>query len=301
MVIDPVIIAKNIRKTYDDIKAVDGISFEVHRGEVFGMLGPNGAGKTTTVEILEGIRDADYGEANIDGLDVKNNPTEVKSIIGVQLQQNAFFDNLKLSEIVDLYAKLYLSSVNPVEVLDRVGLANRKNAKFNELSGGQKQRLSIAVALVNDPVVLFLDEPTTGLDPQARRQLWELVHQIKSTGTTIVLTTHYMEEAQRLCDRIAIIDQGRVLALDTVDALVTRYGGRSQVSVELVEVAPTPTVLPESLSVRQCGHSLQWETETPLAELELLSAAAISVRNVEITRPNLETVFLNLTGRKLRD
>ena len=222
MAIDHVSIAKNIRKTYDDITAVDGISFEVLRGEVFGMLGPNGAGKTTTVEILEGIRDADYGEANIDGLDVKNNPTEVKSIIGVQLQQNAFFDNLKLSEIVDLYAKLYLSRVNPIEVLDRVGLANRKNAKFNELSGGQKQRLSIAVALVNDPVVLFLDEPTTGLDPQARRQLWELVHQIKSTGTTIVLTTHYMEEAEELCDRIAIVENGKIIALDTPDNLINQ-------------------------------------------------------------------------------
>ncbi len=218
--IDPVIVAKDIRKKYEDNVAVDGISFEVRRGEIFGMLGPNGAGKTTTVEILEGMRDADSGEAIINGLNVKQDPIGVKAIIGVQLQQNAFFDNLKLSEIVDLYAKLYLAKVDPIEVLERVGLANRKNSKYAELSGGQKQRLSIAVALVNEPVVLFLDEPTTGLDPQARRQLWELVRKIQTEGSTIVLTTHYMEEAEELCDRIAVVENGKIIALDTPDALI---------------------------------------------------------------------------------
>ena len=218
--IDPVIVAKDLRKKYVEITAVNGISFEVRRGEVFGMLGPNGAGKTTTIEILEGMRDSDSGEAIINGINVKDDPTAVKAIIGVQLQQNAFFDNLKLSEIVDLYAKLYLTNVDPVEILSRVGLDKRKNGKFSELSGGQKQRLSIAVALVNDPVVLFLDEPTTGLDPQARRQIWELVRKIQAGGATIMLTTHYMEEAEELCDRIAVLENGEIIALDTPDALI---------------------------------------------------------------------------------
>ena len=220
--IDPIIVAKNLRKKYGEINAVNGISFEVRRGEVFGMLGPNGAGKTTTIEILEGMRDSDSGEAIINGINVKDDPTAVKAIIGVQLQQNAFFDNLKLSEIVDLYAKLYLTNVDPVEILARVGLDKRKNGKFAELSGGQKQRLSIAVALVNNPVVLFLDEPTTGLDPQARRQLWELVRKIQAGGSTIMLTTHYMEEAEELCDRIAIVENGEIIALDTPNALIDR-------------------------------------------------------------------------------
>ncbi len=184
------------------------------------MLGPNGAGKTTTIEILEGMRDADSGEAIINGINVKDDPRAVKAIIGVQLQQNAFFDNLKLAEIVDLYARLYEARVDPVEVLSRVGLDGRKNSMYAQLSGGQKQRLSIAVALVNDPVVLFLDEPTSGLDPQARRQVWALVNTIRANGSTIMLTTHYMEEAEELCDRVAVIEDGRIIALDTPDNLI---------------------------------------------------------------------------------
>jgi ABC-2 type transport system ATP-binding protein len=218
--INPVIVANDIRKKYEDIDAVNGISFEVRRGEIFGMLGPNGAGKTTTVEILEGMRNADSGEAIIDGINVKKDPTSVKSIIGVQLQQNAFFDNLKLSEIVGMYAQLYETKVDPIEVLSRVGLEGRKSSKYAQLSGGQKQRLSIAVALVNDPVILFLDEPTTGLDPQARRQVWALVKKIRDDGATIVLTTHYMEEAEELCDRIAVIESGEIIAIDTPNALI---------------------------------------------------------------------------------
>ncbi|MDP6666033.1 MAG: ABC transporter ATP-binding protein [Dehalococcoidia bacterium] len=214
------IVARDLYKRYEEIRAVDGISFEVRRGEVFGMLGPNGAGKTTTVEILEGMRDADSGEAVINGINVKEDPRAVKSMIGVQLQQNAFFDNLKLSEIVELYARLYEAKVDPVEVLTRVGLEGRKNGKYAQLSGGQKQRLSIAVALVNDPVVLFLDEPTTGLDPQARRQVWALVNKIREDGSTILLTTHYMEEAEELCDRVAVVEDGKIIALDTPDNLI---------------------------------------------------------------------------------
>ncbi|HIM59763.1 MAG TPA: ABC transporter ATP-binding protein [Dehalococcoidia bacterium] len=251
--VDPVIVAKELRKQYEDITAVDGISFEVRRGEVFGMLGPNGAGKTTTIEILEGMRDADSGQAIINGINVKDDPTAVKAIIGVQLQQNAFFDNLKLAEIVDLYARLYKAKIDPVEILSRVGLENRKNARYAHLSGGQKQRLSIAVALVNDPVVLFLDEPTTGLDPQARRQVWALVNKISENGATIMLTTHYMEEAEELCDRVAVIEDGQIIALDTPDNLID----------QLLETGFKP--------------------------------------EKRVREATLDDVFLNLTGRDLRD
>ena len=251
--IDSVIVAKELRKQYEDITALDGISFEVRRGEVFGMLGPNGAGKTTTIEILEGMRDADSGEAIINGINVKDDPRAVKAIIGVQLQQNAFFDNLKLAEIVDLYARLYKAKIDPVEILSRVGLDNRKNARYAHLSGGQKQRLSIAVALVNDPVVLFLDEPTTGLDPQARRQVWALVNKISDNGATIMLTTHYMEEAEELCDRVAVIENGKIIALDTPDNLID----------QLIETGFKP--------------------------------------EKRVREATLDDVFLNLTGRDLRD
>ena len=251
--IDSVIVAKELRKQYEDITALDGISFEVRRGEVFGMLGPNGAGKTTTIEILEGMRDADSGEAIINGINVKDDPRAVKAIIGVQLQQNAFFDNLKLAEIVDLYARLYKAKIDSVEILSRVGLDNRKNARYAHLSGGQKQRLSIAVALVNDPVVLFLDEPTTGLDPQARRQIWALVNKISDNGATIMLTTHYMEEAEELCDRVAVIENGKIIALDTPDNLID----------QLIETGFKP--------------------------------------EKRVREATLDDVFLNLTGRDLRD
>ena len=217
---DPVIVAADLRKRYGDVRAVDGMSFEVHRGEVFGMLGPNGAGKTTTVEILEGMRDADSGSAFVNGIDVARNPRGVKSVIGVQLQDAEFFDHLKLAEIVDLYARLYGCSPDPMAILERVELSDKSASYYQQLSGGQKQRLSIAVALVNEPVVLFLDEPTTGLDPQARRHMWELIRGIRSSGATIVLTTHYMEEAEELCDRVAIVDRGRIVAIETPDALI---------------------------------------------------------------------------------
>jgi len=220
--IDPVIVVRDLRKRYGDVQAVDGMSFDVRRGEVFGMLGPNGAGKTTTVEIIEGMREADSGWASIDGIDVAANPRGVKSLIGVQLQNAEFFDHLKLSEIVDLYGRLYGRRIDVAAILQRAELSEKASSYYQHLSGGQKQRLSIAVALVNEPVVMFLDEPTTGLDPQARRHMWELVRDIRSSGTTIVLTTHYMEEAEELCDRVAIVDRGRIVAIDAPGALIDR-------------------------------------------------------------------------------
>ena len=215
-----IIAAHDLRKQYGDTVAVDGVSFSVTQGEVFGMLGPNGAGKTTTVEMLEGMREPDSGSAVVAGIDVVKDPMAVKRIIGVQLQSNAFFDRLKLTELLNLFARIYGTKASPTQLLERVDLAEKGGSLFKTLSGGQKQRFSIAAALVNDPVVMFLDEPSTGLDPQARRNMWDLVRGLKADGKTVVLTTHYMEEAEELCDRVAVVDQGRIVALDSPDALI---------------------------------------------------------------------------------
>ena len=216
----------DLRKSYGDLKAVDGISFGVSAGEVFGILGPNGAGKTTTVEILEGMRAPDSGIAVVNGIDVQKDPRAVKKIIGIQLQSSAFFDRLSLVEILDVMASLYHRQIDALVLLRDVELDDRADALFKELSGGQKQRFSVASTLVNDPILLFLDEPTTGLDPQARRHMWELVQRFKSEGRTVLLTTHYMEEAEELCDRVAIMDHGKIVAMDRpaalVDALLSR-------------------------------------------------------------------------------
>lgn len=215
-----IIQVQDLRKSYGDLKAVDGISFGVSAGEVFGILGPNGAGKTTTVEILEGMRAPDSGIAVVNGIDVQKDPRAVKKVIGIQLQSSAFFDRLSLVEILDVMASLYHRQIDALVLLRDVELDDRADALFKELSGGQKQRFSVASTLVNDPILLFLDEPTTGLDPQARRHMWELVQRFKSEGRTVLLTTHYMEEAEELCDRVAIMDHGKIVAMDRPAALV---------------------------------------------------------------------------------
>jgi ABC-2 type transport system ATP-binding protein len=248
-----IIQVKDLRKSYGDLKAVDGVSFSVSAGEVFGILGPNGAGKTTTVEILEGMREPDGGTVVVNGIDVQKDPRAVKKVIGIQLQSSAFFDRLSLVEILDVMASLYHREVDALELLREVELADRADALFKDLSGGQKQRFSVASTLVNDPILLFLDEPTTGLDPQARRHMWELVQRFKSEGRTVLLTTHYMEEAEELCDRVAIMDHGKIVAMDR------------------------PAGLVDSL----LSKGFQKERIEKLA--------------------NLEDVFLDLTGRALRD
>ena len=210
----------DLRKCYGDLQAVDGVSFAVGAGEVFGILGPNGAGKTTTVEILEGMRKPDSGTALVNGINVQKDPRAVKKVIGIQLQSSAFFDRLNLGEILDVMASIYRRQIDAVELLGTVELADRAKSLFRDLSGGQKQRFSVASTLVNDPVLLFLDEPTTGLDPQARRHMWELIQRFKSEGRTVLLTTHYMEEAAELCDRVAIMDHGKIVAMDRPAALV---------------------------------------------------------------------------------
>lgn len=216
----PIISIKNLYKKYGDLEAVKGISFEVEEGEIFGLLGPNGAGKSTTLEIIETLREKTSGQVLVDGLDLDHSPGAIKKIIGVQLQSSGYYPGLNLSELIRLFGGLYNRRTDPLELLGTVNLKDKAKAKFKELSGGQKQRFSIATTLINRPKIIFLDEPTTGLDPQARRNLWDLIKEIRANGTTVIITTHYMDEAEELCDRVAIIDAGKVIAIDTPGKLI---------------------------------------------------------------------------------
>lgn len=216
----PIIQVRNLVKRYGTFEAVKGISFDVRKGEIFGLLGPNGAGKSTTLEIIETLRDKTDGSVIVDGLDLDRSPNEIKKIIGVQLQTSGYYPGLNLTQLINLFAGLYNRSVDPLLLLDSVNLRDKARALYKQLSGGQKQRFSIATTLINDPRIVFLDEPTTGLDPQARRNLWDLIREIRAKGTTVILTTHYMDEAELLCDRVAIIDSGAIIALDTPDGLI---------------------------------------------------------------------------------
>jgi ABC-2 type transport system ATP-binding protein len=220
--VGPIIEVKGLTKKYGSFTAVDNISLSVRRGETLGILGPNGAGKTTTIEMIEGLKSPTSGTIILDGKDVARETDAVKAVIGVQLQSSSFFEGLNLLELIETFAALYGNKVDPMAMLAEVELTDKAKAQAKELSGGQRQRLSVAIALVNDPQVLFLDEPTTGLDPQARRHLWDLVQKIKAKGKTIILTTHYMDEAEVLCDRIAIMDHGKIIELDTPQALIQK-------------------------------------------------------------------------------
>lgn len=213
---------RNLTKNYGSFAAVKGISFDVNKGEIFGLLGQNGAGKSTTLEIIETLREKTSGEVLVNGLNLDTEPDQIKKIIGVQLQTSGFYPNLRLVELIELFAGLYNRKVQPMELLKLVHLEEKAKSKFKELSGGQKQRFSIATTLINDPLIVFLDEPTTGLDPQARRNLWQLIRDIRDKGTTVILTTHYMDEAEALCDRVAIMDAGNIISLDTPDRLIDK-------------------------------------------------------------------------------
>lgn len=215
-----IITVKNLTKKYNDFEAVKGISFDVFENEIFGLLGPNGAGKTTSLEIMETLREKTSGEISLDNLVVGKDDNEIKKIIGVQLQAAGYYPSLTLTELILLFSGLYNRTVDAIELLKRVGLVDKAKAKYKELSGGQKQRFSIATTLINKPKIIFLDEPTTGLDPQARRNLWDLIREIRNEGTTVVITTHYMDEAEELCNRVAIIESGKIIALDTPDKLI---------------------------------------------------------------------------------
>jgi ABC-2 type transport system ATP-binding protein len=251
-VADPVIDVEDLRKSYGERVALDGVSFSVRPGEVLGILGPNGAGKTTTVEILEGLRTPDGGAARVAGIDVVRHPEAVKAVVGVQLQASSFFDQLSLAELLELFGAIYGVAVDARALLRRVDLEDRAASQVRELSGGQQQRFAVAAALVNNPRILFLDEPTTGLDPQARRHMWDLVRSFRDDGTTIVLTTHSMEEAELLCDRVAIMDAGRIVALDKPSALVEALLSRGFVRTEVQRAATL-----EDVFLDLCGHGLR--------------------------------------------
>ncbi len=218
----PVIRVKDLVKNYSGITAVNGISFDVYKGEIFGLLGPNGAGKTTTLEIIETLRKKTSGEVWVAGYSLDENPNEIKQRIGVQLQSANYYPNLTLYQLLDLFSGLYNTVIDKTKILQSVGLEERGKALYKELSGGQKQRFSIATTLINKPEIIFLDEPTTGLDPQARRNLWDLINSLRSTGSTIVITTHYMDEAETLCDRVAIIEKGKIISLDSPAKLIDK-------------------------------------------------------------------------------
>jgi ABC-2 type transport system ATP-binding protein len=228
---------ENLQKSYGGKKAVDGISFEVKKGEIFGILGPNGAGKTTTLEMIETLREIDGGKATIDGVDVAKNPYDIRGMIGVQPQTPGFQDKTKLTELIQMFAAAYGERVNPKKFLDEVNLGDKADSFVENLSGGQKQRFSIVAALVHSPKVFFLDEPTTGLDPQARRNLWDLIEEVRGRGISVILTTHYMDEAEVLCDRVAIMDRGKIIKMDTPQNLIKDLLGRGFKKQQHVEQA----------------------------------------------------------------
>ena len=306
---EEVIQVRGLVKRYGSLTAVDNISFTVYQGEVFGILGPNGAGKTTTLEIIEGLQHPTEGCTLVLGVDTRRDPPAVKERIGVQLQASAYFEFLTLEEILTLFSSFYRRRLNARELLKTVGLLDRAGTTLKKLSGGQKQRFTVAASLVNDPEVVILDEPTTGLDPQARRGLWQIVEQIHSEGKTVILTTHYIEEAQVLCDRVAIMDAGRIVAQDTPANLV-----RSLDSPYLVKLVTSRPLLPvDTQSLREAyedvlvadGNSYQVRVKDApraLAQVfEWASARDITLEHLEVLPATLEEVFLEITGKQLRE
>lgn len=247
-----IISVKNLVKNYNNFQAVKGISFDVYEGEIFGLLGPNGAGKSTTLEIIETLREKTSGEVIVDGFNLDQQPGEIKKIIGVQLQSSGYYPALNLVQLIELFCGLYNRYINPMELLESVNLKEKRKAKFKELSGGQKQRFSVATTLINEPRIIFLDEPTTGLDPQARRSLWELIKNIRQKGTTVIITTHYMDEAEYLCDRVAIIDSGKIVALDSPDKLVDNLVATGFERIREVKKANL-----EDVFITLTGHALR--------------------------------------------
>ncbi len=306
---ETVVHVEGLRKTYGATVAVDQVSFEVQQGEIFGMVGPNGAGKTTTIECLEGLRKPDAGLVRVLGVDPLQAGQHLCLSAGMQLQQSNLPDRMKVWEALDLYASFYPRPVDWRELLTQLGLDEKRNTAFSKLSGGQKQRLFIALALLPDPALVFLDELTTGLDPQARHAIWDLVRAVRSRGKTVILSTHFMEEAERLCDRVAILDHGRIVALDTPAALIRSLGVEERIIFSLEGSLPTGfekalsgAVQIEVQRERVTIHAKN-NRKTPLVSevVGLLSAQGIPFRDLRTEQPSLEDVFLSLTGHEMRE
>ena len=298
---------ENLVKRYGDVEAVRGVSFNVEEGEVFGLLGPNGAGKTSTIEIMEGLRTPDSGRVSVCGLDPQKNPQELKHEIGAALQSTSLPDKLRVIEALRLFASFYRRQRNPEELLKRFGLQEKRNTFYIQLSGGQKQRLALAMALVNDPKVLFFDEPTAGLDPQVRREIYDIIEELRREKKTIVMTTHYIEEAERLCDRVAIVDHGTVIALGTPRELKERSGDKTRLEVRLARPEPQE-ILKNLEGVSDCrilGDSYILHCQRPpqaiVSLVKYLESTGNELISLEIATPSLEDVFIELTGRRLRD
>ena len=308
---DDVIQVEGLTKSYGQLTAIDNISFSVRPGEVFGILGPNGAGKTTTLECIEGILEPTAGSISVLGMDIARDAERIKRRIGVQLQASAYFDHLTLREILDLFRRIYGSDTSVDALLASVDLSDKANSTVGKLSGGQQQRFAIAATLVNDPEVVFLDEPTAGLDPRARRSLWELVRKMNDQGRTVVVTTHYMEEAEFLCDRVAIMDQGRIVALDTPANLVRSLAASYQITIWLSDGGLDDGNLSDALAPLDSVTHVERHRSGAYVLSSSDSAAAIpalaswlsdtgsSLTRLEIKSANLEDVFLSLTGREL--
>lgn len=300
---------EKLRKVYGKTIAVDEVSFEVREGEIFGMVGPNGAGKTTTIECLEGLRKPDRGTVRVLGLDPQRDSQALRLRTGMQLQQSNLPDRMKVWEALDLYASFYPKAANWKTLMSQLGLDEKRNAAFAKLSGGQKQRLFVALALLPDPQLVFLDELTTGLDPQARHTIWDLVSDVRSRGKTVLLTTHFMEEAERLCDRIAILDHGRIVALDTPSALIRSLGAEERVIFSLDGVLPAgfEKALSGAVRVDVQGERVVIEAkngrQVPLVSevVNLLTKQGVQFHDLHTEQPSLEDVFLSLTGRKMRE
>ena len=306
-VADPVIRVDDLKKAYGETRAVDGVSFEVRAGTIFGLLGPNGAGKTTTVEVLEGLRTPDSGAVRVLGVDVVSHPDELKPRIGVSLQTAALYPRLTVVEVLDLFRGFYGHGRPTGALVELMDLGEKRTTRTQDLSGGQRQRLSVALALVNDPELVFLDEPTTGMDPAARRALWDIVLALKSEGRSILLTTHYMEEAEILCDRIAIMDHGRILEEGTVEELVSRRFKDRAIRFDAIDRLTDPRLaaMPGVSSVKhEDGDVLLYTRDVPAtigAVLEAADELGAEPANLAVRRATLEDVFLDLTGRALRD
>ena len=252
MAMKTIISVKNLVKNYGNFEAVKGISFDVYENEIFGMLGPNGAGKSTTLEIIETLRQKTSGEIFVDGHNLDKEPNEIKKIIGVQLQTSGYYPGLNLTDLIELFCGLYNKNIKPMELLEMVNLSEKAKSQYKQLSGGQKQRFSVATTLINDPKIIFLDEPTTGLDPQARRSLWELIKKIRGRGTTVIITTHYMDEAEYLCDRVAVVDSGKIIALNSPDQMIDELVASGFERPKEVKKANL-----EDVFIHLTGHSLR--------------------------------------------
>jgi ABC-2 type transport system ATP-binding protein len=294
-------------KRYGATTAVDGISFDVGQGEIFGLLGPNGAGKTTTVECILGLRQPDEGRITVLGLDARRDLDKIKERIGIQLQKTEMYHLLTVREVIDLFGSFYTNAVPTQKLIELTDLGEKAKTRTRDLSGGQKQRLSIALALVNDPDLVFLDEPTTGLDPQARRRMWETIEQTRQAGKTVLMTTHFLEEAERLCDRVAVIDHGKIIALDRPQALVRQHFQEQAIEFQS-PIHPPATVLgalPGVTNVQtQNGSVMCYTTHVPdtmAGLLRMATAGDLEFDDVTVRRASLEDVFLKLTGRRLRE